>query len=113
MVTYEDVRKAALSLPGSFEHESYGGRPSWRTKPRMFAWLREDPEALVVWVDSIEEKNALIGAEPTKFFTTDHYINSPIILVNLDAIDTAEAKELLIESWRLRAPKRLVAKGFE
>lgn len=102
-----------MSLPGAFEQESYGGRPSWRTKPRMFAWIREEPEALVVWVDSVEEKDALIESEPAKFFTTDHYDGHPIMLVNLGAVDTTEVKELLAESWRIRAPKRLVAKGFD
>lgn len=74
----------------------------------MFAWLREDPEALVVWVDSEEEKYALIEGEPAKFFTTPHYDGSPIALVSLQAIDNAEAAELITESWRLRAPKSLV-----
>jgi hypothetical protein len=37
VISHDDVRSVALGLPGSFEQESYGGRPSWRTKPRMFA----------------------------------------------------------------------------
>ncbi|MDH3681449.1 MAG: DUF4326 domain-containing protein [Acidimicrobiia bacterium] len=108
MVTIDQLRSAALALPGAFEHESYGGRPSWRTKPRMFSWVRDDPEALVVWVESIEEKEALIESEPAKFFTIPHYDGHPIVLVRLDAVDASEAAELVTESWRLRAPKRLV-----
>jgi hypothetical protein len=106
VITESDIRAAALDLPGAFEQPSYGGRPSWRTKARMFTWLREEPEALVVWVESVEEKLAMIEAEPDKFFTTDHYDASPIVLVALDGIDVDEMTELLIESWRLRAPKR-------
>ena len=75
----------------------------------MFAWIREDPEALVVWVESEEDKEALITAEPAKFLTTDHYDGSPIVLVRLDAVDVEEATELITDSWRLRGPKRLVA----
>ncbi len=108
MITEDDLRELALSLPESFEQPSYGGRPSWRTKARMFAWLREDPEALVVWVESEEDKLALIDGEPEKFFTTDHYDGHPIVLVRLGAVDAEEARELLTESWRLRAPKTLV-----
>lgn len=108
MLSHEDVRRIALSLPGSFEQESYGGRPSWRTKARMFTWIREDPEALVVWVESEDEKWALIAAEPEKFFTTAHYDGSPVVLVQLGAVDADEATELVMESWRLRAPKSLV-----
>lgn len=109
MVTIDEIRSASLDLPGAFEQESYGGQPSWRTKQRMFTWVREDPEALVIWVESIEEKEALIASEPAKFFTTPHYDGNAIVLVRLDAVDAVEAAELIAESWRLRAPKRLVA----
>lgn len=108
MVTVSDIRRVALSLPDAFEQDSYGSRPSWRTTPRMFAWLRDEPEALVVWVESVEEKEALIAAEPAKFFTTSHYDGQPIVLVRLEAVDVDEATELITESWRLRAPKSVV-----
>lgn len=94
-----------MAMPGATEKASYGGRPSWRTKQRMFAWLREDPEALVAWVDSVEVKHMLIDSEPDKFFTTDHYDGSPIVLVNLETIGTDELAEVMIESWRQRASK--------
>ena len=109
VVTHDDVRRIALSLPETFEQASYGGRPSWRTKQRMFTWLPDmEPEVLVVWVDSEEEKQALIAAEPRKFSTTPHYDGHPIVLVDLQAVDDREATELITESWRLRAPKKLV-----
>ena len=108
MISHDDIRRLALDMPGAFEKESYGGRPSWRTKARMFAWIREDPEALVVWVESDEDKRALISAEPEKFFTTSHYDGHPIVLVRLEAVDAEEAEELIIESWRQRATKTAV-----
>lgn len=108
VVTHDDIRAIALELPGAYEQASYEGRPSWRTKPRMFAWIRDDPEALVVWVESEHEKHALIDEAPEKFFTTPHYDGTPAVLVRLDAIDATEARELLTESWRLRAPRSFV-----
>ena len=102
-VSHDDIRAIALALPGVEERASYGGRPSWRTKKRMFTWIRDDPEALVVWVESEDEKQGLIQAEPEKFFTTPHYDGEPIVLVRLDALDREEAAELVEESWRLRA----------
>ena len=74
----------------------------------MFAWIREDPEALVVWVSSEEEKAALIASEPARFFTATHYDGTPIVLVRLEEVDVNEASELVTESWRLRAPRTLV-----
>lgn len=108
MVTEKQIRTIALALPGAYEQASYDGLPSWRTKPRMFTRIRTDPEALVVWVDSLGTKEGLIGLEPDVFFTTPHYDGYPMVLVRLDAIDTKRAKELLLESWRLRAPKSSV-----
>ena len=110
MISHADVRRIALGLPGTYEQASFGGRPSWRTKPRMFTWIREDPEALVVWVESVEDKDSLIASEPDKFFTTSHYHGTPIVLVRLGAVDGHEAGELITESWRLRAPRSLVRK---
>lgn len=108
VISHDDVRRIAGSLPGAYEQASFGGRPSWRTTPRMFAWIREDPEALVVWVSSEEEKAAMIASEPGRCFTTAHYDGTPILLVRLEAVDVIEASELVTESWRLRAPRTLV-----
>ncbi len=108
MLTHDDVRAIALALPGAYEQASFGGRPSFRTKPRMFCWIREDPEALMVFVESLEEKEALLAADPDVFFTTPHYDGSATVLVNLDHVDADEARELITDSWRLRAPKGLV-----
>ena len=108
MITYDDVREIALALPGTFEQASHGGQPSFRTKPRMFAWIRDDPEALVVWVESEEEKHALVASQPKKFFTTPHYDGYPMVLVRLKTVGKREAMELITESWRLKAPKRVL-----
>jgi hypothetical protein len=51
---------------------------------------------------------ALLAANPTAFFTTPHYDGSAIILVDVANIDVVELTELITESWRLKAPPRLV-----
>jgi hypothetical protein len=128
VITHDDVRRIALGLPGAEERPSYGGRPSWRSGNRMFTWIRDDPEALVVWVASEDDKEALLAADADVFFTTSHYDGHPIVLVRLDHVDLDEAggcadtprvddqlagrdeaSELIIDSWRVRAPARLVA----
>jgi hypothetical protein len=111
MVTESQIRRIALSLPGAYEQASYDGRPSFRTKPRMFTWIRDNPEALVVWVESLDDKGMMIETEPRVFFTTPHYDGYPMVLVRLEAIDVKRARELVTESWRLRAPKGLLKKS--
>jgi hypothetical protein len=108
MATEEDARALALSLPQTTEKTSYG-MPGFRVKDRLFARIREEREVLVVWCDDIAEKEFLVRAEPAKFFTTPHYDGHPMVLVRLGAVNREELSELITESWRLRAPKRLVA----
>jgi hypothetical protein len=108
MVTEEDVRRVALALPHTTEKPSYG-QPGFRVKDRLFARIREEGDVLVVWVSGEEEKAGLIASDPAKFFTTPHYDGHPTVLVRFAAIEVEELTELLTESWRHRAPKRVLA----
>jgi hypothetical protein len=109
MVTEDDVRRIALSLPATTEKASYG-TPGFRVKDRLFARIREEGEGdvLVIWVADEGEKQGLVASEPEKFFTTPHYDGHPIVLVRFAGVDIDELKELLTESWRLRAPKKVL-----
>ncbi len=109
MATIDDVRRIAVSLPGAEERASHGGAPSFRTKPRGFAYYHEDVDAIVLYVPSEEDKHALIASDPTLFFTEPHYDGYAVVLVRLAAVSVAELSELVVDSWRLRAPKRAVA----
>ena len=108
MVTEDDVRRIALSLPGTTEKPSYG-MPGFRVKDKLFARIREEGDVLVVWCESVEEKAALIASEPDKFFTTPHCDGYPTVLVRFDAVDMTQLEELLTDAWRVRAPRRLIA----
>jgi hypothetical protein len=107
VATEIDVRAIALALPETEERPSYG-TPGFRVKDRLFARIRE-PGVLLVWCADEGEKDFLLRAEPAKFFTTPHYVGHPSVLVRLDAVDRDELAELLTDSWRVRAPKRLAA----
>ena len=50
----------------------------------------------------------MIDSEPAVFFTTPHYDGYPSILVNLKKVKRAVLKELIVESWRRKAPLKLV-----
>jgi hypothetical protein len=108
VVDEHDVRRIALALPATTEKSSYG-TPGFRVKDRLFARIREEGDVLVLWCADEGEKHGLINAEPHKFFTTPHYDGYALVLVRFEAIDVPELTELLTDSWRLRAPKRLVA----
>lgn len=108
MASEADVRELALALPATTEKPSYG-TPGFRVKDRLFARIREERDVLVIWCDSLDEKEFLIGSAPAKFFTTPHYDGHPSVLVRLPKVGRKELGELLTDSWRIRAPKRLVA----
>ncbi len=106
MATDDDVRRLALALPDTTEKPSYG-TPGFRVRDRLFARLRGEDGALVVWRADLDEKAALLAAAPDRFFTTPHYDGHPSVLVRLEAVGLDELNEVLTESWLVRAPRRL------
>jgi hypothetical protein len=108
VATEKDVRRIALSLPETIEKPWFNS-PGFRVKDKGFLRIRSEAEGgLVVFVADLGEKEMLLKSEPEKFFTTPHYDGYPTVLVNLAAIEVDELRELIIESWRLKAPKRVL-----
>ena len=62
---------------------------------------------MVVFVSDLGEKEALLTSNPDAFFTTPHYDGWPIVLVNLDEVDDEELRELITDSWLIKAPPEL------
>ncbi len=54
-------------------------------------------------------KAALLSAEPDLYFTTTHFDGWAAVLVRLDRLDETSLRELAVEAWAARAPRRLVA----
>ncbi len=107
MATEDDVRRIALALPETIEKPWYG-TPGFRVKDKGFLRIRSEAEGgLVVFVGDEGEKEALLASDPETFFTTPHYDGYPIVLVNLAQVGEDELTELITESWRLKAPKRV------
>jgi len=106
MPDWETAKALGLELPDTVEGTSYG-TPALKVRDKMFARLREDGETLVVWTDFLE-REALTQGDPETFFITPHYEDYPLVLIALERVDAEELRELLIESWRQRAPKRVL-----
>src|SRR4029450_14007052 len=108
MATADDVRRIALSLPETDEHPSYGGRPSFRVRKKGFARLLDDGESCGVWPEPTDAKEARVGpgrgSHPQKSFTTSHHDGYATRLVRYAAVDLDELRELVTDSWRVKAP---------
>lgn len=110
MATQADVRRIALWLPETTE-KPWFNTPGFRVKDKAFLRIRTEAKGgLVVFVADLEEKEALLASDSKKFFTTPHYNGYPTVLVNLKAVGVRELRELIVESWRTKAPKRVLQK---
>lgn len=109
MASADDVRRIALSLPDTDEHPSYQGRPSFRVAKKGFVRLLDDGESCGIHFETLEARDALLASDPHKFFITSHQEHYPTLLVRYARVEVDELEELIIDSWRTRAPKRLLA----
>ena len=108
MPSWDDVVAIGLRLPGVEVATSYG-TPALKVKGKGMCRLRTDPDALVVRVLDLADREALLRGSPEVFFSTPHYDGYPYVLVRLEAVGRDELAELIEDAWRIRAPKRLVA----
>ena len=107
MATEGDVRAIALSLPGTTEEQWYQ-TPGYKVAGKGFLRLRTEAEGgLVVFVSDLGEKEALLTENSDAFFTTPHYDGYPVVLVHLAKIDQDDLRELITDSWLIKAPPKL------
>ena len=106
-VTFEQVTKIAVALPGVEAASSYGTE-ALRVKGKFMARLRE-PDVMVLKPIEDDEQRFLMGTQPDVFFLTDHYRGYPTILIRLSKVQPDEMRELIEQSWRRLAPKKLLA----
>jgi hypothetical protein len=107
MPSWEDVVEIGTRLPGVEVGTSFG-TPALRVRGKGMCRLRTNPDALVLRVSDMGEREALLQSQPDVFFSTPHYDGYPYVLVRLAAVDPVELEELLEEAWRVRAAKRVV-----
>ncbi len=108
MPTWEDVVELGTRLPGVEVGTSFR-TPALRVRGKGMCRLRSNPDALVLRVSDLGEREALLQGQPEVFFSTPHYDGYPYVLVRLEAVDPVELAELLEEAWRVFAAKRVVA----
>jgi hypothetical protein len=123
MATQADVRRIALSLPAveeAADRFAFSVRAKDKLKGFVWVWMERvipkkprvaNPGVIAVRVANLTQKEALLSAEPRKFFTEPHYDGFPAILVRLDAVTAADLKVLIAEAWRCQAPPEAAASG--
>ncbi|MCP2253095.1 hypothetical protein LY13_001843 [Prauserella aidingensis] len=122
MATLTDVERIAAGLPEVTMRPAWGQR-MWRVRDRGFVWERPlngtdraalgdatpDGELAAVRVADEPTTRELLAAYPDRFLTIPHFGNSPVLLIRLEATDTEHLREMIVDAWLDRAPKRLAA----
>ncbi len=106
-LTEAQLKKIALSFPEANEKLSYG-KPSFFIAKKFFTRHRSEDDSIVLIVDSIDERDMMMEADPKTFFITDHYKDYPSVLVRMERADAKTVEGMLARRWRKIAPKKLV-----
>ncbi len=108
MVTIDDVRRLALSLPRTTEH-LIRGRIKFRVGSLVYVAFSRDEKTMGFGFPK-EWRAALVDAEPDKFHMPGAAdLRYHWVCVRMEAIDRAEMRALVTGAWRMVVPKKLAA----
>ena len=104
------LRAICLALPEA--NESGGvGDPSFKVRDRIFAMQHRVDGRMSMWCKAPPgAQEVLVGSDPARFFVPPYVGHHGWVGVWLDReIDWEEVADLVQESYRMTAPKRLSA----
>ncbi len=109
MITVDDVRRIASTLPRSYE-AVVRDEIRFRAGRLVYAAFSRDETVMGVGFPK-EERAAMVAAHPEKFMLPrKSEMRYNWILVRLEAIDLDELRELILDGWRMCVPKSVGAK---
>ena len=112
MVTVEDVRRVALSLPRTTEHVIHD-RVKFRVKQLVYVAFTRD-ETLMGFAFPREERVALVESEPDKFLLpSEADLRFNWVQVRTAVLDMEEMRDLVMDAWTMVVPKRVARDHFD
>ncbi|PRX99670.1 MmcQ/YjbR family DNA-binding protein [Allonocardiopsis opalescens] len=109
------VADLVAGLPGTTQDQAQG-HTGYLVRKKRYAWLEVDHHGdgrLALWIKAERgEQEALVGADPERYFVPPYLGPSGWVGVRLDPAarpDWDEIAALLEAGWRLNAGKRAVA----
>jgi hypothetical protein len=120
VVTIDDVTRLVSELPEVVEGESRGNQ-SWSVGKKAFAWERPFSKAdirrfgdetppegpiLAIRVEDLNEKEAVLAANPEAFFTIPHFDGYAAVLIQLSRVSEEALRDALVDGWLACAPPK-------
>jgi hypothetical protein len=121
-MTLDGVARLALSLPEAIETEHHGHR-TWSVNGKGFAWERPFSKAdikrfgdvspphgpiIATRVADLSEKEAVLAANSTAFFTIPHFDGYSAVLIQLNKVTKQAVHDAIVDGWLTCAPAALV-----
>jgi hypothetical protein len=105
-ISIEDVRAVAMTLPRTTEGVVRGRVKFYVGR---IVYLAFEREGVMGFAHPREWREAAVANEPEKFvMPTGGDLRYNWLLVNLDAIDAAEMRELVVDAWSMVVPQKVI-----
>jgi hypothetical protein len=106
-IEFDVVRELAMALP-DVKDSTIHGAPSLKVRGKLLACpalhKSVEPDSLAVRID-VDRRAELLSADPRVYYVTDHYVNSPTVLVRLSQVHRDSLRGLLGMAWRFVTAK--------
>src|ERR1700709_2389336 len=107
-MTFDDIRKLALSWPEVEDGTSYG-TPALKVRRKLLVRLKEDGDSLVMPGVPPDERDLAEMDQATAFYFTDHYQDYLMLVIRLSKVRRATVERFQRFQWLTQLLKEQIS----